>query len=339
MTDTKRDIVKLVLDGERPPYVPWHCSFTREAQAKLVEHFGTDDIECAVDNHFLKLGPRVGLMTDLGNDRVQDFFGAVWDRSIDKDIGVLANCLLPEPTLEHYQFPDPHDPKFFDSIPATIDRHGDLFRVYSLGFSLYERAWTLRGMENLMFDFYEHPDFVDNLFNAIGQWNLAHLDEVLKYPVDAVHFGDDYGNQRGLQISPEMWHRFIYPVLKQMYGRVREAGIVVSIHSCGAVDRLFDDLIDIGLQCFNPFQPEVMNVWELLPRYRGRLTFHGGLSTQRTLPYGSPDDVRDETRRLLESGRDGSYVFAPAHYVEGDVPPENMLAFLDIIQSQPGYGG
>jgi uroporphyrinogen decarboxylase len=81
----------------------------------------------------------------------------------------------------------------------------------------------------------------------------------------------------------------------------------------------------------------VMDVHSLVPRYRGRLAFHGGLSTQRTLPYGTPDDVRAETRRLLELGQDGGYVFAPAHAVEGDVPLENMLAFIEVIQSQPGY--
>ncbi len=80
-----------------------------------------------------------------------------------------------------------------------------------------------------------------------------------------------------------------------------------------------------------------MDVASLVPRYRGRLAFHGGLSTQRTLPYGTSDDVRAETRRLLELGRDGGYVFAPAHAVEGDVPLENMLAFIEVIQGQPGY--
>jgi uroporphyrinogen decarboxylase len=122
-----------------------------------------------------------------------------------------------------------------------------------------------------------------------------------------------------------------------MYAAVRDAGKYVSIHSCGDVDELFDDLIGSGLNLFNPFQPEVMDVFSLVPRYRGRLAFHGGLSTQRTLPYGTPDDVRAETRRLLDLGRAGGYIFAPAHAVEGDVPLENMLAFIEVIQSQPGY--
>jgi uroporphyrinogen decarboxylase len=78
-----------------------------------------------------------------------------------------------------------------------------------------------------------------------------------------------------------------------------------------------------------------MDVSALLNQYRGRLTFHGGLSTQRTLPFGTPDDVRAETRRLLELGCDGSYIFAPAHDVVGDVPLDNMLAFIEVIHHQP----
>ena len=118
---------------------------------------------------------------------------------------------------------------------------------------------------------------------------------------------------------------------------VHEAGKYVFIHSCGDVDELFDDLIDIRVNCFNPFQPEVMDVAALMERYRGRLAFHGGLSTQKTLPYATADGVRSETARLLEIGQRGSYIFAPAHDVEGDVPLENMLAFIDMAQAQPEF--
>ena len=120
-----------------------------------------------------------------------------------------------------------------------------------------------------------------------------------------------------------------------MYAAVREeGGKFLFIHCCGKVDALFDDLVSIGLNCFNPFQPEVMDVWSLLPRYRGRLTFHGGLSTQRTLPYGTVEAVRDETRRLLDLGKDGGYILSSAHAVEGDVPLKNMLAMIEEAQRQ-----
>jgi uroporphyrinogen decarboxylase len=140
-------------------------------------------------------------------------------------------------------------------------------------------------------------------------------------------------------MGPAFWHKFIFPELKRMYGTVKAAGKAVFIHSCGDVDELFDDLVSIGLDCFNPFQPEVMDVFALMKRYRNRLSFFGGLSTQQTLPYGTTETVVQETRRLLESGAAGNYIFAPAHSVEGDVPIENMIAFIETVQRQSGYTG
>jgi uroporphyrinogen decarboxylase len=333
----KREVVKLVMDGKRPPYVPWNIGLTVEAREKLQWLFGRSDLEDVLDNHFLGLGSDIGFFDDLGDHRVRDVFGVVWDRSIDRDIGDVQGSVLARPTLQGYAFPDPLDPRFFADIPGQIARFGDRFRVFRIGFSLYERAWTLRGWENLMTDFYDHPRFVRDLLNTIADYNIEQIREALRYDIDAVHLGDDWGMQRGLQMGPRVWHEFIYPVLRRMYAVVHEAGRYVSIHSCGDVDELFDDLIAIGVNCFNPFQPEVMDVRSLLPHYRGRLAFHGGLSTQRTLPYGSVEAVRRETQMLLDLGREGSYVFAPAHDVEGDVPVENMIAFLEVIQQQPGY--
>ncbi len=331
---TQREVVRLVLQGHRPPYVPWSMGFTHEARQKLVAHYRCDDLEVPLENHVLKLGQDIGLFTDLDDDRVQDVFGVVWDRTIDKDIGNVEGSVLPEPTLRGYKFPDPLNPRFFDDIPGKIAKFPDRFRVFQLGFSLYERAWTLRGMENLMIDFLDHPDFVHELFAAIADYNVAQVEAALQYDIDAVYFGDDWGQQRGLQMGPATWREFIYPLLRRMYATVRDAGRLVMIHSCGDVDELFDDLIDIGLNCFNPFQPEVMDIDSLLPKYRGRLAFHGGMSTQRILPLGSVEEVRAETRRLIELGRDGGYIFAPAHDVEGDVPLQNMLAMIETVQQQ-----
>lgn len=330
----KRSVVRLVLEGKQPPYVPWSFGFTKEAKAKLQEHFNQADLEPFLQNHLLKLGSDIGFFTDLGNDCVQDVFGVVWDRSVDKDIGIVKNQVIAKPTIEGISFPDPLDPCFFADIPEKIARYGDRFRVFQIGFSLYERAWTLRGLQTLMEDFYDNPEFVDQLFNTIADYNIAQLQEALKYDIDAVYFGDDWGQQRGLQMGPKLWRRFIYPVLQRMYSSVHQAGKFVFIHSCGDVDELFDDLIKIGVNCFNPFQPEVMDVMALLTNYRGRLAFHGGLSTQRTLPYGTVVDVVAESRRLLDHGREGGYIFAPAHDVEGDVPLANMLAFIQVAQSQ-----
>jgi uroporphyrinogen decarboxylase len=333
---TKRDVVRLALEGRRPPYVPWSCGFTLGARDKLLSHFGEAELEDALGNHLLKLGSDIGFFEELGNSRVRDVFGVVWDRRVDRDIGVVEGQVLREASLSGYRFPDPLDRRFFADIPSRIARHGDRFRVFQIGFSLYERAWTLRGMENLLMDFHDHPDFVHELLAAIADYDIAQAREAMKHDVDAVYFGDDWGAQRGLQMGPALWREFILPELSRMYREVKSAGKYVFIHSCGDVDELFDELVGIGLDCFNPFQPEVMDVEALLVRYRGRLSFYGGLSTQRTLPFGSPDEVRAETESLLTMGHGGNYIFAPAHDVPGDVPVENMLAFLEVLKAQPG---
>ncbi len=160
--------------------------------------------------------------------------------------------------------------------------------------------------------------------------------EALKYDIDAVYFGDDWGQQHGLLMGYDLWKEFIFPQIQRMYQVVRDAGKTVFIHSCGDVDELFDDLISIGLGVFNPFQPEVMDVADIMERYRGRLAFWGGVSTQRTMPYGTPDDVRAEVRRMYDLGRDGGYILSPSHALEGDVPLENLLALIEETHKVSG---
>ena len=160
----------------------------------------------------------------------------------------------------------------------------------------------------------------------------------MKYDIDAVYFGDDWGQQRGLQMGPKLWREFIYPVLKRMYAAVHAGGKYVFIHSCGDVDELFDDLIAIGVNCFNPFQPEVMDVAALLPQYRGRLAFHGGLSTQRTLalwhggggPRGDPS-----TAGVGPGGR--LHLCARPRCRLVMFRWRTCWRFVELVQGQPGY--
>ena len=109
----RREVVRLVLDGQKPPYVPWAYRFTKEAADRLTDHYGTDDLLTATGGHVVELGSDIGFFDDLGNDQVRDVFGVQWDRSIDKDIGIVCNQVMPEPTLEGYEFPDPLDRRFF----------------------------------------------------------------------------------------------------------------------------------------------------------------------------------------------------------------------------------
>ncbi len=339
---TKKEVIKMVLDGKKPPYVPWDCKFTIEALEKMKAHYGEDtDIEELVDNHFIKVGQSSGFKIDIGDDKKKDIFGVIWDMKYEKDIGNVEGLVLPEPTLEGYEFPDPNDPLLYKDVEEKIAANPGKFVLYSIGFSLYERYWCLRGMENSFLDFMMYPDFCKELLHKIADFNIAVIKNVCaRYPeVDGIYFGDDWGQQKGLQMGKDIWMEFIYPEVSRMYKNTKDLGKYQLIHSCGDIAEIIPELIEAGVNCINPFQPEVLNVDELIPKYRGKASFHGGLSTQKTLPYGTVEDVQKETRHLLELGKDGGYIFCPSHATEGDTPIENIVAFIEIIKAQKKAAG
>ncbi len=330
----RRDRVIAALEHREPDIVPWNISFTISAAEKMREHFAGEFPDC-VGNHLAVIEPRTpDAWTRLDEDTWRDEFGVEWDRSVDKDIGVPRNRMVPERSLDGIRFPEIENGRF-DGLARFCEENSDRFRVGAIGFSLFERAWTMRGMAELFVDMMEAPGFVDEFLDAICDWNVAVVREMCDYEIDAVHFGDDWGSQRGLLMGPELWRRFIRPRLERMYGEARKHGKRVFCHSCGDVREVLGDLIEMGLSCFNPFQPEVMQPEETKDRYGDRLSFWGGISTQKTLPYGSPDDVKREARSRMETiGRGGGYILAPAHDTPKDVPLENMLALLQAVKEQ-----
>jgi uroporphyrinogen decarboxylase len=190
-------------------------------------------------------------------------------------------------------------------------------------------------MENLMMAMITHKEYVHALLDRILEFNLAVIENACSYDVDAMMFGDDWGMQNGLQMGTNLWREFIYPRIKQMYSLVKSRGKFVFIHSCGKVDEIFPDLIGIGLDVFNPFQPEVMDVFEMKRLFGDRLSFFGGISVQRTLPYGTVTETKDEIRRLLDIiGKNGGYIAAPSHGIPGDAKPENIAAMIEVLQNQ-----
>jgi uroporphyrinogen decarboxylase len=337
MEATRRAAMIEALNFRRPGYVPWECRLTQQCAEKLQAHLGGQDLQRFMGPHIVRVCAKTGRVLKSNPLHYRDDYGVTWNRRVDRDVGVPLDFPLQRPeNLERYEFPDATREDWYQGIPEQLAAGGDCLSIFAVNFSLFEWAWSLRGMDNLLMDMLERPEWVERLLARITDHNLVQVQKALALKVDAVHFGDDYGMQTGLIMGVKHWRHFIKPCLARMFAPIREADKFVFLHSCGKVTELLDDLVEIGLNVFNPFQPEVMNTAALKKAYHGRLSFHGGLSIQKTLPFGSPADVRRETETLIEMGREGGYIFAPSHEVPYDVPPENLVAMMETLRNQPG---
>jgi len=329
--------VLTALKHQQPDVVPYDIRFTEPARAKMAEYYGDPDFEDKLGNCFTWFRPHPNDVryVSVGPDIWEDEFGVRWNRSIDKDIGVPCNKLIGPENIDDFQWPDPDDPTRYDFIDKAIPGAKDNAILASLGFALFERAWTLVGMEELLMYMLTEKDFVNQLFDKILQYNLGIIERACSLDIDIFRFGDDWGQQRGLIMGIYLWGEFIKPRIKKMYELVKSKGRYVMIHCCGKIDGILPELIECGLDIFNPFQPEVMNVYEIKERYGGRLSFYGGISIQKTLPYGTVDEVKDEVKRLLERiGEKGGYIASPSHDIPADAKVENVAAMIEVLREQ-----
>jgi uroporphyrinogen decarboxylase len=331
-----KELVYKALSFEKVPRVPYAIDFTVPAMKKLLSSSAGRSLHERIANDLL-LTPAIrvewGVRDESG--QYQDEFGLVWDRRIDPDIGIPHPMITPE-NFDAMKWPDPFFPGRFDLLEANLKNHPDRFQIMSVDFSLYERAWGMRGLENMYLDMVERPEFTTALLEKIAEFNMKIVETALeRYPqLDGIHFGDDFGDQKGIPMGPERWRQMIKPHLARQYALVKSAGKKVSIHSCGRILEILGDLVEIGVDLFNPFQPEVTDVEQVFNAFHGKLSFWGGISTQRALPYASTEEMAAHVQKLLKMGSNGGYVIAPAHAVPGDAREENMHVMLRAIIDQ-----
>jgi uroporphyrinogen decarboxylase len=164
-------------------------------------------------------------------------------------------------------------------------------------------------------------------------WKTEVGRRLIELGVDMIAISDDLGMQTGLMLSPEMIRRYLLPRYRRMFQVWKKAGVYVYLESCGNVEKIIPDLIETGIDVLDPVQPEVMDPARLKDLYGSRLTFHGTVSTQRTLPFGTVQDVKYEIiSRIVKVGRDGGLILAPSNRVVADVPLENLLAMYETAR-------
>lgn len=347
----KKERIKKCIKFDKLDKIPWQINYTTDIAEKLIKDleikkqkymvlgkniYAYNNLDDFFGNHIAYLRNRaVNSVKEIKKGVYQDEWGVIWDRRIDKDIGTPINCILEGSNLNKLKVPDPDNPERYAHFKPIIKANESRYLLAKFSYSLFERAWSLRGMENLMMDFIKNPSFVHELFGIIIDFNLKIMSNLDRFNLDGVYFGDDWGSQRGLLINPNMWREFIKPYLKIMYKKAHDYGYDVFIHSCGDISEIINDLIEIGLNVFNPFQPEVMNIETLMMKYYHNLAFYGGISIQKTLPFGNPEEVCEEIENRIElAKRFEGLIVSPSHDMLPDIPVKNILAMIERVKSQ-----
>lgn len=326
-----RERVLKALRHEETDILPYHLDLTDEVHQRLVKQFGEVFLEQS-GSHLAQ--ERNESFSTLSKNRFRDMFGVEWNRDQEGDFGIVADYILKDSEFGDYVFPVPNE-KLIREKCKRLQKKTNQFRMYIIGFSLFERAWTLRSMEELLIDFKINPEFAQELLDKIVEYNLAVVEIVAEYDIDCIFYGDDWGQQKGLVMGPVLWRQFLKPRLKKMYDAAKEHGMYVAQHSCGDISEILPDLIEIGLDIYNTFQPEVYDIVKMKQLYGDKITFYGAISTQVLLPYAAPEEVKSEMTRIMKIlGVSGGYIVAPTHSMPNDIPTENILAFLDVLKNQ-----
>jgi len=193
----------------------------------------------------------------------------------------------------------------------------------------YKTAWELRGMDNVLADYLVNREFLEALYDRLYAFYTAFVTHAVKSGVDMVAVTGDIAMQDRIIMGPDTWREVDKPRMKALVAACKQANpkVHMFIHSDGNVMDLMDDLVEIGFDVVNPIQPECMDPVEVKRRWGDRITIHGGVSLQRALPKGTPDQVRQEIEDLIRTcGYNGGLVVFPSNVIQPDTSNENIIA-------------
>ena len=356
---TPKERMKAMIAGEPIDYLPSQLDFIPHRLRRLLEelHIPRAEFEAWTDNHIYRFYPLTesccyssgsaadqklidlavakGLIEPHPDDRyLYDNFHVVWLKNTN-GIRDVVNPGKENPDLDAFPWPRPDVPGLFDHVPDALARYQDGYYIVGVQhLGLFERSWLFLGYENLMEKLATDIAYVEALMDRILEFHVGLAHRFVELGViDAVLTGDDYGTQKNLQISPTMWRRLIKPRLAKIWEIFRAAGITIMHHSCGNIEAVIPDLIELGLEVLHPVQPHAMSLERLAERFGKQIVFYGGIDTQQLLPFGTPDAVLTAIKHCIQTlGANGRYIIAPSQEIMNDVPTENIRALVDGIK-------
>jgi uroporphyrinogen decarboxylase len=346
-----RERVLAAASRQRTDRPPTSLRCTPEAWKKLREYLGVrsnDDVLEAldVDLRWISLpfiGPKERSAIPLGSEGT-DFWGChirkaqnefntyyeFYDYPLagaeDAD-DVHRHCW---PSLEWWDY---------SAIPSSIavaNRKEPRAILFFCG-GAFETPWYLRGFETFLMDLRERPEIASAICEHVEDYYRERALRVLAAAggqVDIVASGGDIGGERGMLLSPRLWRERIKPFSGRLITTFTKMGLKTFYHSCGSIVPVIDDLIELGLDILDPIQVSAAGMSpEAISAFRDRLSFHGAIDEVRLLPHATPEEVYRETTRVIDIlGLHGGYIVSPSHQVQGDTPPQNVVAIFDAAR-------
>ncbi len=251
--------------------------------------------------------------------------------------------------LDAYSWPDMNDPYRTAHLKeqVTVLDEENQYAIMGIPWLMFpfERAIGLQGMETFLLNMAEQPDFAQELLQRINKLcmvNMGHFLDQCGDKLDMIKIGDDLGTQENLMISPRMYRKMLKPLHAEMIDLIKQkTRAKIFFHTDGDVFNLIDDFIEIGVDVLNPIQTsagKMSNLEELKKKYDRRIVFCGAIDTQKILPTGTPAEVKQEVKRVMNIlGQRGGYMVATVHTVMNEVPAENILAIVDAVEEFGHY--
>jgi uroporphyrinogen decarboxylase len=249
---------------------------------------------------------------------------------------ITGHPLAEDSAIDHYSPPDPHRSELYAAAEETLQRYGEEYWIVGVTVcTVFETAWALRGLDRLLMDFVLNPELAERILDIPFRYHLEAAKRLVEMGVDMIWTGDDMGGQSAMVLSPEMWRRYFKPRMATYFSTLKALNprLKIAYHTDGYVDPIIPELIEIGLDILNPVQPGSLDPAELKRKYGRNLCFWGTIDEQRTLPFGTPEEVSAEVRsRLTTIGAGGGLIIGPTHHVQLDTPMENFWAMVDTIR-------
>lgn len=345
IVSNSRERVECALNHEQPDRCPVFASFVPETVEALRAATGSteSDIGVFLGNDMAK--DCVGLELSFYGEpypEYTDAWGIKW-RYQENEFGVYTE-IAEHPLagdlskLDSFEIPAPDEDSQYNNFRKMKELYGrEKWLIGSSQISIFEAAWYLRGLGQFFMDMVLEPDYTEALMDKVMQFPLGASQKYIELGADMIWFGDDISMQTGMMMSAEMWRKFLKPRYAVLFSEAKKANpdIKIAYHSCGNCEEIIKDMIEIGLDVLNPLQPMAIDPVMVKKKYGKRLALFGGMCVQKIMPFGTPQQIQQEVKRLKEGcSQSGGYILAPAHHIQADTPVDNVRAFYQAALSQ-----